>query len=505
LICGPLSDATGRKKVLYGGILLFLAGTVLCYGATDIQTLLLGRFIQGLGVSGPYVSAISIVRDKYAGNDMARIMSLVMMIFIMVPALAPSLGLAVMWIGDWRDIFVLYVFYALMIGVWIFFRLEETLPQQNRIALSTKGFAVGFREVISNVPTVCYMICMGLFFGSFIGYLNSSQQIFQEMFQTGDLFSLYFGLLAIVFGISSLVNSQLVQKLGMHYLAKLAIWGIILSSALFLVVHLNLNITLWIFMCYAAVLFFCFGLVFGNVNAMAMEPMGHVAGIAAGSGFTTPNRQYRGVAPEAELVFVSIKYSNDTLRGSALGDYVIANPSIIDAYKYIFDYAASVGKPAVINLSWGMHTGPHDGTSLFDIATEQLVGNGKIIVGANGNDGENPMHLNYKFNKDTISTLAIENNRQWRGRESIYCDFWGSKNSRFGIQVQLLDTHLQIVRETPFVYSNEINRSYTLSHQNNQFKISFQNQLIQKSNYFVFSIISDFAHFQHKKIYLFEI
>jgi len=281
LICGPLSDATGRKKVLYGGILLFLAGTVLCYGATDIQTLLLGRFIQGLGVSGPYVSAISIVRDKYAGNDMARIMSLVMMIFIMVPALAPSLGLAVMWIGDWRDIFVLYVFYALMIGVWIFFRLEETLPQQNRIALSTKGFAVGFREVISNVPTVCYMICMGLFFGSFIGYLNSSQQIFQEMFQTGDLFSLYFGLLAIVFGISSLVNSQLVQKLGMHYLAKLAIWGIILSSALFLVVHLNLNITLWMFMSYAAVLFFCFGLVFGNVNAMAMEPMGHVAGIAA--------------------------------------------------------------------------------------------------------------------------------------------------------------------------------------------------------------------------------
>jgi subtilisin family serine protease len=240
-----------------------------------------------------------------------------------------------------------------------------------------------------------------------------------------------------------------------------------------------------------------------NANDLDGSHGTHVAGIAAGSGFSTPNRQYRGVAPEAELVFVSIKYSNDTLRGSALGDYVIANPSIIDAYKYIFDYAASVGKPAVINLSWGMHTGPHDGTSLFDIATEQLVGNGKIIVGANGNDGENPMHLNYKFNKDTVSTLAIENNRQWRGRESIYCDFWGSKNSRFGIQVQVLDTHLQIVRETPFVYSNEINRSYTLSHQNNQFKISFQNQanypLNNKPN------ITLSAESSNRRLYIFKV
>jgi len=281
LICGPLSDATGRKKVLYGGILLFLAGTVLCYVATDINTLLLGRFIQGLGVSGPYVSAISIVRDKYAGNDMARIMSLVMMIFIMVPALAPALGQAVMWFGSWRDIFILYVFYALLIAVWIFCRLEETLPKSHRIAMSKKGFAEGFSEVIRNVPTVCYMICMGLFFGSFIGYLNSSQQIFQSLFQTGEMFVLYFGILAVVFGVASLVNSQWVQKLGMQQLAKLAIWGIIISSALFLLLHLAVSVQLWMFMIYASVLFFCFGLVFGNVNAMAMEPMGHVAGIAA--------------------------------------------------------------------------------------------------------------------------------------------------------------------------------------------------------------------------------
>ena len=281
LICGPLSDATGRKKVLNGGIALFLVGTVLCYFSHDINTLLLGRFIQGLGVAGPYVSAISIVRDKYSGNEMARIMSLVMMIFVMVPAIAPSLGQAVLWVGTWRDIFLLYVFYALLIVLWIFWRLEETLPKANRIPMSTKGFSKGFKEVISNVPTVCYMICMGLFFGSFVGYLNSSQQIFQSLFNTGELFTLYFGLLALVFGAASLVNSRLVQKWGMQKLSDAAVWGIIVSSALFLALHLVTDIPLWLFLVYAALLFFCFGLVFGNINALAMEPMGHVAGIAA--------------------------------------------------------------------------------------------------------------------------------------------------------------------------------------------------------------------------------
>ena len=281
LICGPLSDATGRKKVLNGGIALFLVGTAVCYFANDINTLLFGRFIQGLGVAGPYVSAISIVRDKYSGNDMARIMSLVMMIFVMVPALAPSLGQAVLWVGSWRDIFLLYVGYALLIVVWIFWRLEETLPKPHRIPMSKKGFSEGFKEVISNVPTVCYMLCMGLFFGSFIGYLNSAQQIFQDLFKTGELFTLYFGLLAIVFGAASLVNSRLVQKWGMQHLSDSAVLGIIVSSAVFLVLHLAIEVQLWMFLSYAAVLFFCFGLVFGNINAMAMEPMGHVAGIAA--------------------------------------------------------------------------------------------------------------------------------------------------------------------------------------------------------------------------------
>lgn len=281
LVCGPLSDATGRKKILYAGIVLILIGSGICFFAQDINTLLIGRFIQGLGVAGPYVSAISIVRDKYAGNEMARVMSLVMLIFIMVPALAPSLGQAVLLVTSWRYIFVLYIVYAVIIGVWIFMRLEETLPKEYRIPFTSRGFIDGFKEVISNHSTMCYTLCMGLFFGSFVGYLNSSQQIFQDLFNTGKLFTVYFGVLALLFGIASLVNARFVQKWGMDYLCNRAVWGIILSSAIFLCLQFIGSPQLWMFLIYAAVLFFCFGLVFGNINAMAMEPMGHVAGIAS--------------------------------------------------------------------------------------------------------------------------------------------------------------------------------------------------------------------------------
>ncbi len=209
-----------------------------------------------------------------------------------------------------------------------------------------------------------------------------------------------------------------------------------------------------------------------NLNDMDGTHATHVAAIAAGSGFSTPGLQYRGMAPEADLVFVSIKYSNDTLGGSALGDYVVANPTILDAYKYIFDYAASVGKPAVINLSWGMHTGPHDGTSLFDLATASLVGKGKILVGANGNEGDNPMHLMHLLINDTVSTIAIENGRQFRQGESVYADFWGSSNSSFSVRLRLIDTNKTTICETPFITStSNTGQSFSFPLDSGSFKV----------------------------------
>lgn len=281
LVAGPCSDAFGRKRVLYAGIGLFLIGSVISYFADSLVPMLIGRFIQGIGVSGPYVSAVSIVRDKYAGRTMARVMSIIMMIFIMVPAIAPSVGEAIMFFASWRYIFVLYIVYATAVGLWIFLRLEETLPSARRIPLSPHNIWHGFKEVVGNKVTLSYTVCMGIIFGSFMGYLNSSQQIFQVQFGAGKMFAVYFGVLALVLGFASLMNSRFVEKLGMAYICQRAVASITVASALFLALHAVVHIELWMFLAYAVVMFFSFGLVFGNFNALAMEPMGHIAGIAS--------------------------------------------------------------------------------------------------------------------------------------------------------------------------------------------------------------------------------
>lgn len=281
LICGPLSDALGRKRVIYVTIAVYLIGSVVCVTAGTIETLLIGRFLQGLGVSGPYVSTMSIVRDKYSGSAMGRIMSLVMMIFIMVPAIAPSLGVAILSFASWRYIFGLFIVYAVIVMIWVTLRLEETLPPEKRISFSVAHMLSGAATVFANRPTVCYMFASALIFGGMTGYLNSSQQIFQEHFGVGNAFALYFGGLALTFGLSSLSNSHIVMRLGMQRIVGGAFTGIIAVSAIFLGVHLLIAPPLWMFVVYVGCIFFCMGFLFGNLNALAMEPMGRIAGIAS--------------------------------------------------------------------------------------------------------------------------------------------------------------------------------------------------------------------------------
>ncbi len=281
LLFGPLSDAIGRKPPLYIGLLLFFLGSVIGQSAETLAPMLAGRVMQGFGVAGPYVCAISIVRDKYSGRQMAKVMSLIMMIFFVVPAIAPSLGQLVLNVANWRHIFTLYMIYAVALTVWLFFRLEETLPADRRRHFGARDLVTGFSEVVRNRTTLGYTLCIGLFFGGFIGYLNSSQQIFQEQFGTGKMFTLYFGMLALILGAASLINAKVVERLGMRYLCGRANIVIVVASAIFLALNVFLPIQLWMFLVYASILFFCFGFMFGNLNAMAMEPMGHLAGIAS--------------------------------------------------------------------------------------------------------------------------------------------------------------------------------------------------------------------------------
>ncbi len=150
----------------------------MCFTTQSFEWFLVGRFIQGIGVSGPYVASISIVRDKYSGAQMARIMSIIMMVFMVAPAIAPSLGQLIIHFFGWREIFVLYMAYATVVGVWVALRLEETLLPENRLPMRLRAFREGFKEVVSNKTTMSYLLCAGFCFGGFIGYLGTSQQIF---------------------------------------------------------------------------------------------------------------------------------------------------------------------------------------------------------------------------------------------------------------------------------------------------------------------------------------
>lgn len=281
LVAGPLSDAIGRKKVLYIGLFIYAMGALVAMFANNLPVMLAARLLQGLGVSGPYVSAVAIIRDKYSGADMARIMSLVMMIFVIVPSLAPALGQLILFVASWRAIFAFFFVAAAGIAAWVYYGLEETLPENRRIRLRALDVVLGFREVFANRVTTGYMICMGLTFGGFMGYLNSTRQIFQDQFATGDWFSLYFGGLALVFGASSLLNSRIVQKHGMRNLCRSAMTAVVVASLAYLLLRSVIGDMLVPFLLYVSVLYFSMGLLFGNLNAIAMEPMGHIAGIAS--------------------------------------------------------------------------------------------------------------------------------------------------------------------------------------------------------------------------------
>ncbi len=281
IIYGPLADAIGRKPALYAGMVLFIIGSLVSWGAESLSVMLVGRFIQGLGVSGPRIVTVAIVRDKYEGREMAYVMSMVMGVFIMVPAIAPMLGQGIIHLWGWRAIFLSYIIATAIGFLWASLRLKETLTPENRRPLSLSTIWSGVKEASRTRVTMGYSVCSGVAFGALLGYLNSAQQIFQDIFEAGDMFALYFGLLALAIGSAFFTNSALVRKHGMRRITSRAVIALMVVSAVFMVYTLLVPPHLVIFLLFAGVAFFCLGLSFGNMSAMAMEPMGHMAGLAA--------------------------------------------------------------------------------------------------------------------------------------------------------------------------------------------------------------------------------
>jgi DHA1 family bicyclomycin/chloramphenicol resistance-like MFS transporter len=280
---GPLSDSIGRKPAIHAGLLVFILGCLISILATDFTVMLAGRVLQGLGAAGPRSVTIALVRDQYEGRAMARVMSLVMAVFIMVPALAPGVGQVILMIAHWRAIFGFMLTVAAVSLVWFALRQPETLAPERRVGFSPSRILLAVRETCMSRAAFGYTLASGLIFGAFIGYLNTAQQIFQMQYGLGSLFPLYFAALALAIGSASLVNARLVLRHGMRRLSARALGLVTGLSLAFLVLAYALDGAppLWALMAYMMVAFFCIGMLFANFSALAMEPLGHIAGVGA--------------------------------------------------------------------------------------------------------------------------------------------------------------------------------------------------------------------------------
>lgn len=282
LFFGPLSDSFGRKPVVYSGLVIFFIASLICVSAESLTVIIIGRILQGIGLSAPRTVSISIVRDTYSGNYMAKIMSFVTVIFILVPIVAPALGKLILDIYDWKAIFYAQLVFAAIISFWFWKRQEETLKEKFRVKFSSHLFVDGIKELIKFKETIAFTLVTGFITGAFLVYLSSSQQIFETQYGLVDEFPFIFAGLAITAGLATFLNGNLVMKFGMRNLAFYALIGYTAVSFLYVIIFWSQpNPSVEVLIGFLAVQFFAIGFLFGNLRSIAMEPIGHIAGIGA--------------------------------------------------------------------------------------------------------------------------------------------------------------------------------------------------------------------------------
>jgi len=282
LIFGPISDSYGRKSVVYFGFALFVFASLLCVSASSLEVMLIGRILQGIGLSAPRTISIAMVRDTFSGDYMAKVMSFIVVIFILVPIVAPAIGKVMLDYYGWRFIFYSQLIFGTFVMFWFWKRQPETLTKEKRISLSTHLFIDGAKEFIKQKQAVIFTLVSGFITGSFIVYLSAAQQIFQEQYNLTEAFPYIFAGLAITVGFATFLNGTFVMKYGMFKLVSYAalLFTIIPIVYVFLFYgQENPNITTLLL--FFGLQFFAVGFLFGNLRALAMEPVGHIAGIGA--------------------------------------------------------------------------------------------------------------------------------------------------------------------------------------------------------------------------------
>ena len=288
LFYGPLADRYGRKPVLLVALALYTAFTALAAFASTFELMMVARVAQGVGAAATRVLAVSIVRDCYSGRTMARVMSLTFIVFLAAPIIAPSLGQAIVLVAPWPWIFALLGVFGAAITAWAALRLPETLRPENRTPISVKGVLGAFRLALTTRVAVGYMLAVTAMVGALFGFINSAQQVFADALERPGLFTTVFALVAGFIAVSSFVNSRIVERVGTRRVSHAALLGFIAFAALHALVSLSGQESVWTFIVLQGAMMFCFGLVGSNFNAMAMEPLGHIAGTgSAVQGFVT--------------------------------------------------------------------------------------------------------------------------------------------------------------------------------------------------------------------------
>lgn len=281
LFFGPVTDRFGRRGPLLVGIGIYVGAAILAALAPDFWVLLLMRALQGVGAAATRVIAVSMVRDAFGGRQMAEVMSLVMMVFMIVPVIAPGAGQVLLLFADWQLIFHFMGIVAAAIGLWFFLRMPETLPVAKRRAFNPATIIDGFRIVVTNRLAFCYALATALIFGGLFGFINSAQQIFIDVYDLGVWFPLLFAILASMMALSSFMNSRLVGRYGMRGLSHFALFGFIAATTVWIIWALIAPMPLIAFVGLFGAAMFMFGWIGPNFNALAMEPLGHVAGTAS--------------------------------------------------------------------------------------------------------------------------------------------------------------------------------------------------------------------------------
>ncbi|MBK5209933.1 MAG: multidrug effflux MFS transporter [Flavobacteriaceae bacterium] len=282
LFFGPISDSLGRKPIVYIGFGLFIIASFICVHSESLEMMIAGRILQGIGLSAPRTISIAMVRDTYSGDYMARIMSFITVVFIFVPIIAPAMGKFVLDHYNWQAIFYIQLIFSLLVSFWFWKRQPETLPKEHRVKLTSHIFINGFKEIMKAKRTIGFTIIAGFVTGSFMVYLSTAQQIFQIQYDLKEQFPYIFAGLAIAIGSATFLNGTLVIKFGMEKMVTGALIAFFSVSLVYILLfHGAANPSVGVLLSFFGMQFFSIGFLFGNLRALAMEPVGHIAGIGA--------------------------------------------------------------------------------------------------------------------------------------------------------------------------------------------------------------------------------